>query len=296
MNDLARRLKYISWAARKQMTAANTLEDTLCPACKKPATPLHRKLLVLSLMECDSCGLRFRVPKDDPSVTEYYDNSYSEDYPAQRPPDAEELARLTRTGVLDHPANNYLRYIEVLKAVGLRPGDSVVDFGCSWGYGSWQLREAGFKVYSMEVSRLRAEYAGTAMGCTMVESASRLPETVQCFFSSHVIEHLPDPALIWAEATKCLRPDGYLIVFCPNGEPEREALIGRKRYDYLWPQVHPMVITPKFMRTLSRRHRFSAGVYSEPYDLDAIASHRGSVDLSGEELLLVAHRDPDNAQ
>jgi hypothetical protein len=130
-------------------------EDTLCPACKRPATPLHRKLLVLSLMECDSCGLRFRVPKDDPSVTEYYDNSYSEDYPAQRPLDSEELARLTRTGVLDRPANNYLRYIEVLKAVGLRPGGSIVDFGCSWGYGSWQLREAGFRVYSTEVSRLR---------------------------------------------------------------------------------------------------------------------------------------------
>jgi SAM-dependent methyltransferase len=117
---------------------------------------------------------------------------------------------------------------------------------------------------------------------------------VQCFFSSHVIEHLPDPALIWAEAAKCLRPDGCLIVFCPNGEPEREALIGRKRYDYLWPQVHPMVITPKFMRTLSLRHGFSACLYSEPYDLDAIASRRGNADLSGDELLLVARRDPGN--
>ena len=251
---------------------------------------MHKKFFILSLMECPDCGLRFRFPKDDATVAEYYDTSYSEDYPDHRPPSPDAIDQLTRGGVLDHPANNYAKYNKVLEAIGLKRGDTVLDFGCSWGYGSWQMRQAGFKVYSMEISRPRAEYARTSMGCTMVEDTSQIPEPVNCFFSSHVIEHLPDPSLIWREAERALRPDGRMVIFCPNGEPGREAVIGRRRYDYLWPQVHPMVITPKFMRGVSEAHAFEADFYSDPYDLAAIASSATVSNLFGDELLLIAQR------
>ena len=291
MSDFTRRLKYMSWAAQKCMTD----RDRSCPACQGQGVLVRRKFLVLSLMECRSCGLRFRFPKDDATVTEYYETSYSVDYPAQQPPTPESLAQITHEGVLNHPANNYANYAKVLKASGLKPGSTVLDFGCSWGYGSWQLREAGFVVYSMEVSKPRADYARNSMGCTMVNDISEIPERVQCFFSAHVIEHLPDPTLIWKEADKALANDGKMIIFCPNGEPRREAVIGRRRYGYLWPQVHPMVITPDFMRSVSGKYGFRVQFYSEPYDLASIADSGEASNLLGDELLLVAHRRPERA-
>lgn len=286
LGEFSRRIRYLAWAAQKKLRD----NDQLCPACRRHATFLRRKFVILSLMECKSCGLRFRLPKDDPDAAAYYDTSYSVDYPAQRPPAPESLGDLTRTGVLDHPANRYAKYAEVVKAAGVKSGDSVVDFGCSWGYGSWQLRQTGFKVYSLEISYPRAAYARANLGCTIVEDTSQIPEPVDCFFSAHVIEHLQDPTLIWREADKILGIGGKIIIFCPNGEPKREAIIGRKAYDYLWPQVHPMVITPRFMRTISEEYGFCAKFYSEPYDLAAIASGREPSDLFGDELLLIAER------
>ncbi len=227
-------------------------------------------------------------------MAEYYQKSYSHDYPAHQPPSQSALAKLLRTGFVADPEKNFTRYIEVLKAVGLKSGDAVLDFGCSWGFGSWQFRQAGFNVYSLEVSQPRADYARSNLNCRVVSDVSQIPERIQCVFSSHVIEHLPDPTLIWDAAEKILGEDGKMVIFCPNGEPAREALIGRRQYGYLWPQVHPMVITPKFMRSVSRARGFSACCFSTPYDLAAIANSTEPPHLIGEELCLVARRERRN--
>lgn len=264
--------------------------DRRCPACGQDATFLRRKLFVVSLLECRSCGLRFRVPKDDDTLADYYETSYVEDFAGQRPPTPAELQEMLRTHFASDPDKNFAEYIEVLRAAGLRPGQAMLDFGCSWGFGSWQFRQAGFKVYSYELSKARATYAREVLGCTVVDDISEVPERLSCLFSSHVIEHLADPSLIWQVAGKVLRDDGFIAVFCPNGEPSREALIGRKQYGYLWPQVHPMVITPRFAQTTSARLGFSGLCFSSPYDLEAAARGPESGDLSGDELCIIARR------
>ena len=48
---------------------------------------------------------------------------------------------------------NYAGYIAVLHALGVAEGARMLDFGCSWGYGSWQLAQAGFAVEAFEISR-----------------------------------------------------------------------------------------------------------------------------------------------
>src|SRR5665213_1323861 len=193
MQDLIRRLKYGAWAARKSMAAM----DIHCPACGQEAEFLRRKLFVVSLMECKFCGLRFRTPKDDGTSAGYYESSYVEDFEGQRPPSPAELQEMIRTNFAGHPDKNFTKYIEVLRAAGLQSCEAILDFGGSWGFGSWQFRQAGFKVYSYELSKARAAYARDTLGCTVIDDISEVPERLSCFFSSHVIEHLPDPSLIW---------------------------------------------------------------------------------------------------
>lgn len=61
---------------------------------------------------------------------------------------------------------DYTGYIRVLRYDTV--GSKLLDFGCSWGYGSWQLRNAGFPVDSMEICGLKARFAKEKLGCRIV--------------------------------------------------------------------------------------------------------------------------------
>jgi SAM-dependent methyltransferase len=181
-------------------------------------------------------------------------------------------------------------YIEVLKAAGLAPGASILDFGASWGYGSWQFHKAGFSTYSLELSGRRSAYARQKLNCQMLADWHDLPGPVDCFFSAHVVEHLEDPNLLWNAANECLKPGGLFVCFCPNGNPDLE-LSSSRNYHQLWGNVHPLLITPQFLWRNSERYHFTPELYSSPYNFDQIASHQADQNPVGDELLLLGRRN-----
>lgn len=87
------------------------------------------------------------------------------------------------------------------------PADSrVLDFGANWGYGVWQLRQAGFSAIGYELSEPRAAYStrlGVEIFTDWSEIQGRAPFDV--VFSSHVLEHTPDPARALADNWKSCR-------------------------------------------------------------------------------------------
>jgi 2-polyprenyl-3-methyl-5-hydroxy-6-metoxy-1,4-benzoquinol methylase len=277
--------RYFFWALSNIIN-----QDTTCPFCKNSQTHLiHRKALVTSLRECPSCGLRFRVPKGNQQESSaFYQKRYKEGFTTDCPSD-KELKQLLDSDFAGIP--KYLdSYLEVLKAAGLREGDALLDFGCSWGYGSWQMQKAGYKVYSYDVSKPRTTYAKTKLNCRVVERLRDIPEKVKCFFSAHVIEHLDNPNIIWKAAVEVLDPQGIMVCFCPNGEPSREQVVGSKMYHQAWNLKHPLLLTRKALAEMSRHYDFSPYVFSSPYSSEAIRSLREPEQLNGEELLLIAVR------
>jgi 2-polyprenyl-3-methyl-5-hydroxy-6-metoxy-1,4-benzoquinol methylase len=181
---------------------------------------------------------------------------------------------------------DYSTYIGVLKAAGLRPDQVLFDYGCSWGYGSWQLRQAGFCVYSYEISRPRALYAAQHLGCD-IRIPAELPGKVDCMFSAHVIEHLVNPKLLWDVAQGALKPNGIMVLFTPNGEPSRA--LTDENYHRHWGQSHPLLLTADALRIMAGCYGYITQAYSSPYDLSRIGSGEpGSLD--GGELLLIARR------
>jgi predicted SAM-dependent methyltransferase len=218
----------------------------------------------------------------------FYQKSYSQGFTTDCPSD-EALAALCSTNFAGCE-KNFGDYVGVLDAIGLNSGDSILDFGASWGYGSWQLKCAGFEVFSYEISRPRAEYARTKLHCNTLDSVKQLPQRVRCMFSSHVIEHLPNPNIIWEIANEVLTPDGVILCFCPNGDPGRESRIGAKQYHRTWGKVHPLLISPRFLRNASKRHGFSSKIYSTPYRLDMMRERVEAQTIVGDELCMVASR------
>jgi len=231
----SQRFQYLMWAATKSVLG----RDDRCPSCNSAITRLvRRKYFVTSLWTCDSCGLRFRMPKDDPADThEFYQQSYREGFTTDCPSETELASLITKR--FAGSDKNFRDYIDVLNALGMTNGDSILDFGASWGYGSWQLRQAGFRVFSLEVSKRRAEFARVKLSCIMIEDVECMPERVKCFFAAHVIEHLTNPSLIWEVASKVLSENGLIVSFCPNGEPAREGLVGLQSYDHTWGKSTP---------------------------------------------------------
>lgn len=283
MLTLSQRLEYLCDSAWQHLGP----RDQSCPACGSRSTKLiKRKHLVTELRECPSCHLRFRWPKDRSSEAHrFYQKQYSQGFTTDCPDD-QALTMLRSTG-FRNSEKDFSSYVEILKTLGLRPGATILDFGCSWGYGSWQLSRAGFDVISYEISVPRARYAAAKLGCKIIERLETLPCKVDCFFSAHVIEHLPTPNLLWDAALAALLPHGTIVCTCPNGNPEREHLVGSD-YHSLWGKVHPLYITPDYVREAGRRKKFRVEVYSSPYDLGQIAARSQPADVAGDELLIVA--------
>jgi Methyltransferase domain len=283
----SQKIGYFTWALGRSLSA----QDHGCPGCGSSRTSiLRRKYLVTSLRECGACGLRFRTPKDDPAeAEEFYQERYSQGITTDCPSD-ESLASLIAHR-FQGSEKDFRTYMSVIRAAGLSEGDSILDFGASWGYGSWQLSRAGFNVFSLEISAPRAEYAKTKLACNMIASVEELAQPVQCMFSAHVIEHLPDPELIWKVADRVLTDDGVIVCFCPNGEPAREELVGSRQYHHMWGKVHPVLITPGFLRSVSTRHGWTAAIYSNPYQPGRIINGQTEDIPTGDELCMIARRN-----
>lgn len=188
---------------------------------------------------------------------------------------------------------DFSRIIELLTAVGVAKGARILDYGANWGYGVWQLGNAGFDVVGFELSKRRGEF-GARLGVTIFTEwnavLSRAPFDV--VLSTHVLEHMPDPAGAIREQMALLEPGGWLIAIFPNGsEPFRDA--DPEAFHRLWGQVHPVMLNDEFVSNLLGRQLLFLGNPS-PGDLNRI---RGLVDGVGEvgnlaasEMMLVARK------
>lgn len=271
------RLKYLFWSLLRIAGA-----DKSCPCCSAQRTQLVTRKYTTALYLCPNCKLMFRVPKDDPStVASFYELEYAQGFTTDCP-SPEELEKL-KSSRFAGTERDYAPYISFLQAAGISPGMSIFDFGCSWGYGSWQLREAGYDVYSYELAPSRAGYAKTMLGCKMT-SPQRAGRLFDCFFSAHVLEHLNNPREMWQVACEILRPNGAVVTFLPNGS------LTRPKVHKIWGKVHPLLIDSDALLAMARSVDLSGTTYTAPYDLQAVSRGLQGSELPGAELAIVARK------
>lgn len=258
-----------------------------CPSCGNGRSRrVARKFLVTELMRCESCALMFRVPTTTVAENaKFYQESYRQGFTSDTPTD-DQLDRLLVAGFRGSE-KDYSIYLAVLKALGATPGQRLLDFGCSWGYGSWQMAQAGYKVSAFEISRARCAYARQRLGVDAHFEIDRVPlGPFDVFFSAHVLEHVPSVESVFRFAASRLKPGGLFVAFTPNGS-EAFRQTNPAQWQKLWNMVHP-----NFLDDVFYRKRFPDSILaSNPYDLNSLASwtadRRGAKhDLSGIELLV----------
>lgn len=220
-----------------------------CPSCGSGATKIvSRKYVVTALRRCQSCRLMFRTPADTADeLFSYYQDEYSSGSTTTLPGE-KELAAMLKSGFANTP-KDFSRYVRIMRALGVREGARILDFGSSWGYGVWQFERAGYEAYGVELSSTRARFARGKLGVNVVSDIDRIPGKLDVCFSSHVLEHIPQLNATLARLFATLCSGGLMIAITPNGsQPYREKKPGA--WQRSWGLKHPLVLDADYWQSV----------------------------------------------
>jgi 2-polyprenyl-3-methyl-5-hydroxy-6-metoxy-1,4-benzoquinol methylase len=260
--------------------------DRSCPYCGANASELiERKYIVIDLRKCLRCGLMFRWPKDsEQSSSVFYQAAYREGLTTDLPDDTSLHAM--KQSLFRGTEKDFATKVELLRV--FVPTGRILDYGCSWGYGSFQLATAGYDVIGFEISPSRADFARTRLGVRTMSTTRELDSIREAFdaiFASHVLEHLPSLDGTFERFSRLLRPGGLLLVFAPNCGGATARRLGVK-WGPMCCQKHSLALDSTFFSRALPDHSFRLVTFSEPYDPVEVARV-----IAGEELQL--HNDGD---
>jgi SAM-dependent methyltransferase len=192
---------------------------------------------------CEKCEHRYHRKMPSPAwIADYYASGWDEGQTTNwglRRRIRERLKNGPRIGPLYNRIRNFVkgeddhfRYLRAaLEGISegrgsyLRPNTScrrILELGCGYGDKLLLFRRLGFTVVGQEASRRRAETC-RALGLTVVERDVTDPESelaseapFDLAFSTHVLEHIPDPLTHIRAVAARVRPGGHVLIEVPN--------------------------------------------------------------------------------
>jgi len=244
---MQRKIAYLLKAVLLQILGRNL--D--CPNCgQRSHEVVDRKYLCTTLRRCPTCRLLHRIPRDSAGQGKiFYQAAYRQGFTTDMP-DRETLERLIQEKFQGGP-RDYQPYLHLLQALGVKKGDTLVEYGCSWGYGAWQLQDAGFQVQAFEISKPRCQYARENLGISAIEDPEAVKGPFDVVFSAHVLEHVDQLETALHRQWAWLKPSGLLVGVTPNGSAAFRQAYPRN-FHRLWGLVHPQLLDDEFLS-----HRFS---------------------------------------
>lgn len=190
--------------------------QAICPSCHAADASIVDRKFFHELRECRACRLLYRFPSESASSMDaFYQEGYEEPGLTTELPDEVALDQLLKTE-FKGSGKDFSYHISILRALGLRDGGRVLDYGANWGYMSWQLQRAGYDAVAFEISVPRARF-GLKLGVDVKTTVEEVGGDFDMVYSSHVLEHVPDPAASIRQQLSLLKPGGLLVAHTPNG-------------------------------------------------------------------------------
>jgi len=276
----------------------NYRSDKDCPYCASPDTQLkQRKLYLLELRTCTFCGLMYRWPKSTPDFAErYYQSRYKESSLTTEVPAQAQLDRLLAANFSGSP-KDFSRPIALLKE--FLPTGRVLDFGASWGYGTYQLKQAGYDAFGFEISRPRAAYGREHLDVQILDCLDDLrhipSHSIDAIFANHVLEHLLSLREPFALFARILKPGGVALIAVPNAGGELARSLGT-RWRTLINEKHTLALDARFFERNLTAYGFNVRTFADPY---TVADLRHAIEKNlplsadqGQELIILATCQP----
>jgi SAM-dependent methyltransferase len=279
------KLRYLLRSATKRALAF----VSRCPNCASTDVLIvDSKFGVTKLVECAQCSLLYRTPTDSAQENAcFYQSEYDEGGTTTLP--TEEALECLLTGDADQVPVDHTRYLKLFDSLNVPSKSRILDFGCSWGYGTYQMQKAGMRIEGYEPSTIRARYARDKLHLSVTSDEAELRPEFEVFFSSHVLEHVASLQETFHLARRLTKTGGIFLAVTPNGSPEfRQS--NWNSFHRLWGLSHPQLLQADFARKAFAGQPLLLA--SAPYPLDRIAEwNRADLlqcDLRGWELLIVS--------
>lgn len=194
--------------------------------------------------------LSYRFPIESPeTISDFYNIGYSEPGDlATVLPDETRLGKLLETGFKES-SKDFTYLLSILAALKVPENGTILDFGSSWGYASWQIARAGFRVKSFEISRPRAAY-GKKLELTINTDINEVGRGFDAVYSCHVLEHIPNPREVLLKQLSLVKPGGLVAAHTPNGSKDFQ-LNNYAAFHRLWGRVHPVLLNDRFVENVA---------------------------------------------
>src|SRR5262249_24072935 len=139
----------------------------------------------------------------------------------------------------------------------------------------------GYDVHSYEIALDRRTYAIEKLGISHIDQPFAIGEghplhqTFDCFFTAHVLEHVPAPSKVIDLAWRCLKDGGAFVAFTPNGN-DAFRTFNPQSWRRMWGGVHPNYLDDVFYEQHFQRSRRRYGArdgsdVNKQYELGFIA-------------------------
>ncbi|OGI14568.1 MAG: hypothetical protein A3I68_06260 [Candidatus Melainabacteria bacterium RIFCSPLOWO2_02_FULL_35_15] len=267
--------------------------DSSCPHCKCHKTELiGTKYFVLKLLRCSQCELMFRYPKDNENTNlKYYEHFYNEIGITSNIPSESSLQQLLQTTFCETD-KDFAEKIQILKK--FKQSGDILDFGCSWGYGTWQIQRAGFNTIGFEISKQRASFGRANLGLKILDSFTDLipyKDSFDVIFTNHALEHMPNLFSIFEIFHNLLKGGGVLILFVPNcsGIDNKKNFNFKKSYAF--GEKHTFAFERTFFEVNLPKYGFKVQCTSSPYNPDKLFyNNKNNNDKEYSELFVLGEK------
>jgi ubiquinone/menaquinone biosynthesis C-methylase UbiE len=227
-----------------------------CPICGENTT---KKFFVttreekgsrkMTLRECSNCGVVFAddCEKDRSQL-------YGAEYAAWGGGDAKKKEEIAKS-----KKKAFARQLEQVLKYSHSKGKKLLDIGTGPGYLLECAEELGFDCFGTEISNESAKDAEKKFPGKIhpgnLDGAQYPDNFFDVVTMTDVLEHLPDPCKIMAEAERILKPGGYLLIISPNHKSLTRKLLGRHWFQYKY--EHVFYFNKKSLKRLLKDHAFS---------------------------------------
>ncbi len=223
--------------------------DIPCILCGSSRRAVMHEKAPYQIVRCTDCGLVYTLPRlSSEALREMYQSDY------WRSDAAKDF------GYTDYVADEPL-YVKTFRMRGdlvarhRPPPARLLDVGCAAGFAMTALRERGYDVRGVELSRPMAELARRRLGDSAAVHCGVLEESLfggakfDVITMFDVVEHVEDPVALLATARRMLSPGGVVVFETQNVASRFARLMGVRWQHYKF-QEHLWHFDPKTMRVL----------------------------------------------
>jgi len=226
-----------------------------CPVCANDGghTVLMFEKDMFKYYRCKKCSLVFMNPRlNNVATSAFYNSNVNEIYNEIK------FDAVTESTMRDNCINvENLKILELVKN-SQNKGD-LLEIGCAKGYFLKHAKDAGYKVWGIELNKKNCAVAKEMLGDTILDidlnSVHFNNGMFDVVYMRDVIEHLPDPTNLFLELNRIMKPNAILFIDTHNIDGLINSIV-REKHVVVFGFEHPTHWSPSSLKALFSKTGF----------------------------------------